>query len=201
MYIRRNTYCEQIRDSWIRENLSKKKKFANYLTNRSRNEFVIRCVIDLPIQRRRCVMLARNINRSLREHELLINLIIDRSNQYVFFFIYIHFLRINLQKLSDTQKFNRFIIQPFFIFIFIYHSKLIADRIQIRSNSISTLIIDVFSPAKSPFQFHRFDEQFFNQTLFYAIFIVLRDFEVSFFFIQSNFNPIFWEIIVAAFSR
>lgn len=82
MYIRRNTYCEQIRDSWIRENLSKKKKkkFANYLTNRSRNEFVIRCVIDLPIQRRRCVMLARNINRSLREHELLINLIIDRSN-------------------------------------------------------------------------------------------------------------------------
>lgn len=26
MYIRRNTYCEQIRDSWIRENLSKKKK-------------------------------------------------------------------------------------------------------------------------------------------------------------------------------
>lgn len=36
MYIRRNTYCEQIRDSWIRENLSKKKKKIRELFNESK---------------------------------------------------------------------------------------------------------------------------------------------------------------------
>lgn len=63
-------------------------KNSCYLTNRSRNEFVIPDIIGLPIRITR-VMFARNIIDHC-VYELLTNLIVDRSNRdrwSVFFFI------------------------------------------------------------------------------------------------------------------